>query len=312
MSDVVFTSRQRGPSRLSRLLVGVHGPHARPVTEFHGPWGSLAVSESPYSGFDPVESDDHVFVVLAAPVLTYRSNAFLGGSDRTTGSRALYSRWRAGDLDWGRDLSGPFLALIVDKHQGFVHLVTDLMMFVPAYTAGEGDDLVIGSHVDVVAEAAAQRTVDVASLADFVLHGVVTHPFTMYTGVEQCRPATVHEYSPTDRRTSTRSYWVPQEQHRFTHIEEAAAAVRHGLVEHVRAVTSGLDTVAEFISGGEDSRAIAGVLPSRLRRDGYVFLDRLNREASVAYKVAAAYGTSLHVGLRDPDYYLDIMPTATR
>src|SRR5690554_2672165 len=69
--------------------------------------------------------------------------------------------------------------------------------------------------------------------------------------------------------------------------------------------------VAQFISAGEDSRSLSGLLPERLNRDAFVFLDSMNREGRIAEKVAHAYGAKFHMGKRHPLHYIHIMDEAS-
>jgi hypothetical protein len=70
--------------------------------------------------------------------------------------------------------------------------------------------------------------------------------------------------------------------------------------------------VAQFISAGEDSRSLAGMLPERLQRDAYIFLDSMNREGRIAKRVAEIYGANFHVGYRSATHYLEILPEASK
>ena len=68
---------------------------------------------------------------------------------------------------------------------------------------------------------------------------------------------------------------------------------------------------AQFLSGGEDSRTLLGLIPSDLKRDAFIFLDSMNREGRTAQKAARAYGANFHVGFRSPTHYLEILEEAS-
>ena len=70
--------------------------------------------------------------------------------------------------------------------------------------------------------------------------------------------------------------------------------------------------VGQFISAGEDSRSIAGMLPERLKRHAYIYVDSKNREFKLAKKVAEVYGCKFHYILRSLTHYLDILPAASK
>ena len=315
VSDFLFSSARAKGGELPQAIQQVYRHSAPSTWEYLGPWGSLAVSRGHYNGFDPVETEAHICVVVGGPVLCFRDNSFLVGGEPDAGTRAVLERFLAGEMSWEHDLDGPSVVLVVDKVRARVTCVTDLMMFIPVYEHREGGELVLGTHVDAVAAVSGKASAfDEASLADFILHDVVTYPYTAYRGVRQLTPAAEHDYTVLDggrtQKLEPKVYWQPVERSAFGSIDEAAETLRSGLQEYVDRVTTGMDHVAQFISGGEDSRALAGLLPSRLKRDAYIFLDNMNREGRVAERVAKAYGATFNPGYRSPTHYLEILEEA--
>lgn len=309
MSDFILTSERQQPGRLSGLLqTVVQDPLS--VDEFHGNWGSLAVSHSLYQGFQVIESAQHIFVVVGGPVLYFRDNAFLVAGNSSTATAAIYERWLAGDLRWDEDLSGPFAVLVVDKEGNSFSGVTDLMGFIPIYELNSSQLVALGTHVDILANATDEASnFDQISLADFVLNQVVTYPYTVYEHLRQLAPATVSIRQKNGGGFND-AYWRPDEAHVFPDINAAANTLREGVSDYVGRVTDCMQEVAHFVSGGEDSRAVAGLLPARLQRHGFVFLDQRNREGRVAEQVARAYGSSFRLGLREKTHYLRILEEA--
>lgn len=282
------------------------------VAEYSGSWGTLAVSQDRYQGLEPVENEEHIFVIIGGPVLTFADNNFLTGESTNAGTQLLYERWLAGDLDWAEDLSGPFCALIVDKQAKTVDYVTDLMGFVPIYAFADDHERCIATHIDALAKVTGQQgKIDEVSVVDFILHDVVTFPYTTYSGIRQSFPATHHRYEKGRQYLESSTYWQPLERAGYASLEEAARALRDGIQSYVETITRPMQQVAQFISGGEDSRVLSGLLPSRLHRDGFIFLDSMNREGKVAAKVAAAYGVNFKPQFRGPAHYLDILPEAS-
>lgn len=286
------------------------------VFEFHGDWGCLAASRNTYRGFDPIENEQHVCVVIGGPVLMFRDNAFLNSKDSSVGTEAILQRYLDGKLVFHADLNGPFIFVCVDKKNRTIDVVTDMMLFIPVYEYRHAEDLVLSSHVDVAARLSFRRgDLDMASIADFVMHGVVTYPHTVYSSIRQAKPACQSTFTASGQKarlTEQRIYWMPMETRDFADIGQAAEVLRHGLLDHVGRVTEGMDVVAQFLSGGEDSRDVAGMLPVRLKRHGYVFLDGMNREGRIAQRVAKAYGVDLRVHVRPPEHYADILADASR
>lgn len=316
MSDFLFSSMRREPDDLSQGIRQIYRRTAPEVWEYHGPWGTLAVSRGHYHGFDPVETETHICVVIGGPVLCFRDNAFFSGGERDAGTQAVLARMLSGEMAWEHDVSGPFVVLLVDKVRAAVTCVTDLMMFIPVYEHHKNGGLVLGTHVDAVAAVCGKANAyDEASLVDFILHDVVTYPYTAYDDVRQLVPAAEHTYAGMGEggvhKREPKVYWEPVERTAFANIDEAADALRSGLQDYVTRITAGVDHVAQFISGGEDSRALAGLLPANLKRDAYIFLDSMNREGRVAELVAAAYGARFYPRYRSPTHYLEILEEAS-
>ena len=312
MSDYLFSSFPQQQSALSVAIQSIYKNGPPDVTEYHGDWGSLAVSQGHYRGFLPYENENYLFVVIGGPVLYFRDNDFLVDDDSSTATQAIFQRWVIdGKMQWDEDLSGPFTVLLINKLDNTLRIVTDLMAFIPVYSCQQSLDLYLGTHVDALASACGDADrFDPVSLADFVLNDVVTYPYTAYQNIRQQPPGSVVSW--TRKRLQAETYWQPGEGEPCPTLNEAAQVLRQGLEGYVDRVTAKMNHAAQFISAGEDSRALSGFLPSRLKRDAYIFLDQMNREGRIAQKVARVYGASFTVGYRSATHYLDILPEASR
>lgn len=311
MSDFLFSSIQKPQGELTRHIQSIYHSDAPEVKEFHGPWGSLGVSRNLYHGFQPLETEQHIFIVIGGPVLYFRDNRFLMESDPVAGTKAVYERWLNGQIIWDEDLSGPFAVFVVDKFANHITYVTDMMLFIPIYCYREDNKLFLGTHIDTLAKTAGRTdNVDTASLVDFVLNGAVTYPYTVYKDIYLALPASI-TIETADRVLTTETYWVPEETNPYKNINEAATALREGLKKHVDRITENMKEVAQFLSGGEDSRTLLGLIPSDLKRDAFIFLDSMNREGRTAQKAARAYGANFHVEFRSPTHYLEILEEAS-
>lgn len=315
MSDFIFSNIKQVKGKMEKCLKNIYHNNKPKVIEFHGNWGSLAVSRNLYNGFQPLETERHILVVIGGPVLYFRDNLFLTGENPTTGTQAIYERYVTKKIRWDEDLSGPFVVLIVDKLSSGVTCVTDLMMFIPVYQYMQNGNVLLATHVDSLASAAGQLdNIDSVSLVDFVLHGVITHPYTAYKNLHQLYPAAIHSFKPYNGKLhpiKPNMYWMPNEINPYTHIKQAALAIRKGINSYISRVTEGMTEVAQFLSAGEDSRSIAGFMPKRLKRNAYIFLDCMNREGRIAKRVATLYGLKFHVAFRSKTHYLNILPEAS-
>lgn len=316
MSDFLYLSSRAADGELSGHLRSIYLDRPVETMEYHGGWGSLAVTRSRYNGFDPLEDEKHICVVVGGPLLRFRDNHFLTGSDRQAGTGAILDLWLRGSVDWSTALSGPFVVLVIDKQTGSVTCITDRMMFLPVYRFSNRHMTGLSTHVDVLARACAQEDLlDEVSLIDFILHYTVTFPYTVYENIRQCDPATVHALNRRPGEAVSLDthgpYWQPTETRLFKSLRDAAAALREGMVAEIDDVTASMERVAQFISGGEDSRVLAGMLPARLQRDGYIFLDSMNLEGRIAAQAASAYGVRFKPAFRKPLHYLSILPEAS-
>jgi asparagine synthetase B (glutamine-hydrolysing) len=311
MSDFIYTSTLQEVGSLTACVQNIYRIDLPEVIEYHGEWGSLAVSRNLYNGLQPMETSHHIFVVIGGPVLYFQDNLFLTGDDPVRGTKAIYDRWLSGGMQWDEDLSGPFVVLAVDKIARQVVCITDLMSFIPVHRYHQDNTFMLGTHVDALAKAADQDCeLDRVSMADFVLNDVVTYPYTLYGNIFQEIPATILTYKANgDQERHT--YWLPKEANPYKNIRNAAKALREGLQGYVNRVTENMKEVAQFISAGEDSRALAGLLPQRLNRDAFIFLDSMNREGMIAKRVANAYKMNFHPHFRSSNHYLEILPDAS-
>jgi len=311
MSDFIFTTAQEPEGRLARAIQSIYHEDAPAIQEFHGQWGSLAVSRNLHQGFAPIETDRHICLIIGGPVLSFTDNEFLAGDDPTAGTTQVLARWcSAAGIRWDEDLSGPFVVLRLDKQDGKLEVITDLMSFTPVFEADCNGAKTIGTHVDAAARVAGCKDEkDATSIADFILHGVVTYPYTVYANLRQVAPSSTHNWHLHENaRYESKHYWQPLEGNPHRNIDKVATSFREALIEYVHAVTSGMDRVGLFLSGGEDSRVILSMLPKRCKRDAFIFLEGMNREGSIAQKVANTYGANLNTSLFPKNRYLDVLP----
>ena len=144
-----------------------------------------------------------------------------------------------------------------------------------------------------------------------IQNDVVTYPYTAYVAIRQSPPASIVCFENNQQQRAL-TYWEPTEHNPYVSLNEAAKALRDGIQGFVDRVTEPMEEVAQFVSAGEDSRALSGLLPKRLKRDAYIFLDYMNREGEIAQRVAGIYDANFTPGFRTKTHYLDILPEASR
>ena len=321
MSDFIYTSSVAPDGMVETLLRCI--PTTPTATRTcRGGWGQLTLLENHYPGFAPYEDEKHLLLVTGGPLLRLPGKATLAPVEGTTAdddglSAMLLKRWLEGEPDWGQELSGPFIVLLLEKATGRLTLVTDPMSMAPVYQAESAHgDLVIGTHPDLVAlQAGRFKSPDPVSMVDLLVNRTICYPHTLYEGVRELAPGSRFRLQPgheTQNRLEQSHYWLPEEQQMEQRLADAALRLREAFTGYINPLCQPLEKAALFISGGEDSRAIAGALPQKLERHGFVFVDQPNRESAIAMAVARKLGITPHLAGRTPDRYVRNLPGCTR
>lgn len=310
MSDFIYSKKRVEQGKLSKEIVKIYSGDCPDTMEFHGEWGSLAVSKNLYDGFQPYETKEHICVVLGGPILCFQEKQYVGKNTNVAGTKAIYQRMMNDEIKWEDDLSGPFSILFINKQTAKVECVTDLMSFIPIFLYEGTDNIMLSSHVDVLARSSyEENNIDIISEVDFILHGTVTYPYTCYKNIKQIAPASRHKIE--SHHFITNSYWLPVEEVKYQSIHQAADELRNALQYYVQQIINEVDVIAHFISGGEDSRTLCGLISNDIKKDAFIFLDDMNREGQVAKKAAEAYGSAFHLSTRSKLHYLDILSNCT-
>lgn len=313
MSDFIFSINPvKDRAMFTKSIQSIYEEDDKPkVNEYHGDWGSLAVSHNLYNGFDVYEEESYLVAVIGGPVLTYRDNSFLIDSISSEGTESIFHRWKSGKMNWDKDLSGPFAVLIINKTLREVIFVTDIMSFIPVYKYKTADEFIICTHVDVLAEVSKEiENIDLVSQVDFILHGIVTYPYTMYQNIKQVAPATVHKYKITSTQYDKQHYWFPYEEECSETLNNMSIKLRESLQNYINKIVAQTTNIAQFISGGEDSRTLSALLQP-LERDAFIFINEMNLEGKIANKVANIYGARLYVHTRHELHYSHILPSCS-
>lgn len=311
MSDFILSiNKITDDDSIKNAIQSIYQEDEPKVNIYHGEWGSLGISENLYNGFQPYENEQFIVVVIGGPILMFRDNNFINHKNSFEGTKAIYERWKNSEMRWEKDLSGPFVVLIVDKEYNYITCITDMMSFIPVYLYNTSEEIFIGTHVDIVAKISEQsKNIDIISNLDFILHGVVTYPYTTYRNIFQIAPASEHKIK--NCKLKSKNYWFPYETVIESSIDETAKYLRESLQNYVYKIVLVSTNIAQFISGGEDSRTLTALLQEHTR-DAYIFLDNMNREGKIAKKVLQKYGGNFKLTTREKLHYLNILPSCSR
>jgi len=297
MSDIIFSNKKLKKDILANYLGKIYPTDE--ILEFHGEWGSLGISINDLNTNYSFSNDTYIVVALGNP------NTLQDLKTKITPE--LFDKKN----DWSEIINGPFLILVINKKTNYVNILTDLMSFIPLYKYNNSENILMSSHIDLLAELTNQiNNRDELSELDFILNGAVTYPYTNYNEIKQLPPGT--EFKVKDNHTlSENQYWGPYENNTNLNINDSALKLREILEKDIDQIMKNDDNIAHFLSGGEDSRVISGLLKEKVK-DSYVFLDSYNREGKIANKIAKIYNSNLTIKYRDQSYYLDILKQCSK
>lgn len=302
MSDFLFSSRKLEYENIKNIVDSIYQNKQMTLFDFSGFWGSLFVKEGFYPGYHPFQNEEWIAFVIGAPMLRFDKNSLITGY-----TEKILTRWLERNMDWEVDVDGPFVFGVINKMTSHFTLITDVGLYIPVYHH-KGLDVVFGTHVDMVAYATESlNEIDGTSMIDFYLNGCVTFPYTIYSSITQCDPASVYDVNPLSKEVVSRMYWTFGYQEMTKNINDLAITTRNRLKEYLDHMTQQMDQVALFLSGGEDSRYILSELDPMLNVDAITFLDQMNKEGRIARRIARIFGAKFHLIQRDPYHYLKIM-----
>ncbi|HEX6039062.1 asparagine synthase-related protein [Longimicrobium sp.] len=303
MSDFLFSSRRRPPAELKRILERWIGPVAGEYAEWTAEWGTLATARAPYHPDPAWETARSLSILVGEPLA--RVDGMIAGPALESARRESVHRLLVdGAADrWADWLDGPFAAIALDDASGGT-VATDLFGWIPLFAAEVRDPeprLVIGTHVDAVAEAAGLRgEIDPVSAVEMMGYFTIAPPRTLYPGVTQMAPGCTRRFGIGGWTTPERVYWQPVERTDFASLDDAAEALRIALVTDVELAVDVHRRVGMLLSGGEDSRAVLGAVPREVEVRGFIYTEADNREVRSARRVARAYGARLRWEPRPP------------
>ncbi len=224
---------------------------------------------------------------------------FKGQSD-TEVLLAAFDRW---GIEAGVPrFAGMFAMAIWDRQQRSLWLVRDRLGEKPLYYGQIGTSWIFGSELKALrAFSGWQATVDVPAVAQFLRHGYIQAPASIYAGISKVRPGTMVELR---RGAPARElvYWSAEAAAR-----DGLANPIHGSADEIATALDGVlrpvvrdEMVADvplgaFLSGGIDSSLIVALMQAQASRPVRTFTigfdDPRYNEAGFAKEVAAHLGT---------------------
>ena len=225
-------------------------------------------------------------------------------------SKAVYHELRRDARGFAAALNGNFIVHVWDPRTRDYTIVTDPSGTALTYGLARDPDApaALCSHPDALAQLTGVReALDEVSLAEFLIAGKLSAPFTYYAGVRAWSHGTLHRISLTGGsarvadRSPTRSL-APQP----SDADEASLALE--LADAFRRATR-RRTAPELgrsllaLSGGLDSRMILSLADSNADLIAFSCLDRENYEVRTARAIARKLGRELVPLTRSADFY---------
>lgn len=247
----------------------------------------------------PVFDDREWAEGLACPGESALAARVISARYRTHGARAL------------EQLNGNCAVIVHDEARQQLHLVTDRSGVFPTFEADTDRGRVYCSHPDVLANAIkGGHRFDEVSLAEFILTGTVTPPFSYYQQVRASDHATVHTLDLTRSQTpqlSKRRYFDSGFRGGIdANEDDLAGQLAAALREAVRRRTlPRLGPVAVALSGGLDSRVVLASTGNREHTLAFSCYDQPNREFRTAEAIARRLSIPFLPLQRGPDYYAE-------
>jgi asparagine synthase (glutamine-hydrolysing) len=277
----------------------------------------LAILDLSPGGHQPMANEDgSVWVVYNGEIydwprlradLVARGHAFRGSSD-TEALLHLYEEHGPGLVS---RLRGMFAFGLFDRARRRLVLGRDRFGVKPLYYHDDGRRLAFASELKALAlDPSVPREVDERALADYLTHGHVPAPRSIWRGVRKLPPAHVLVCDAAGARLER--YWSlpddvesgrPLAHHRERLLELLEEAVRIRLLSDV--------PLGAFLSGGIDSSAVVAMMrrlgADPIRTFAIGFEDQAASELEHAREVARHLGTEHHELVVRP-HALELLP----
>lgn len=224
--------------------------------------------------------------------------------------KVIGKMYEEGGVDALAELNGNFMAFVYDAQAARFHLVTDRCgMYLGYWKEAAQDSLVYGSHPDVLASVLGEsQDWDMTSLAEFLMTGRVTFPYTYYRNIRGLSPGCIYTFALKDRAVSCEAprlyfhfgFKIDPKIAEWELAEDLAASFNKAVKRRTLAL---LGRVGVGLSGGLDSRALLSAAGVGEHIRAFTLFDVENSEFSVAKDVAAACGVQMIPIQRDAEYY---------
>jgi asparagine synthase (glutamine-hydrolysing) len=189
------------------------------------------------------------------------------------------------------ELNGHFLLLVHHAEGGEWRLLTSRLGTLHAYVARRAQRVAVGTSFGAVAGVASGKRLDWTALSGFFRCGFFPGDLTPFDDVSLLRPARRYVFSPEGELRAAKRYWTWRHTPDAKRDEASAADELGDLLGRVTADLCADGPVALPLSGGLDSRTLAGALPAEADIWTYSYgWGARSIENKIARRIAAARG----------------------
>lgn len=263
------------------------------------------------SGSQPIANEDEtVWVVMNGEIYNFQELreelAARGHHFRTrTDTECLVHLYEEHGDDLVTRLRGMFAFALWDTKRGRLVLGRDRLGKKPLVYADLGDRIFFASELQALVKVdAIPRTIDLGALGDYLAHGYVPAPATIYRTIKKLPPAHVGLWEAG--RLEVRRYWEPRYEPKLAIGEEdAVLELERRLEEAVRIRLIADVPLGALLSGGVDSSVVVALMARNssqpVKTFSIGFDDAAFDELGHARRVAERYGTDHHELVVRPD-----------
>lgn len=316
MNDFLYSSNP-GDMESLELLLQTHCPPECRLTSSSGSWGAFASIHRPSAPRLFMENEQHLFLLIGNPSFQGR---FVASPKFIPDESAIFSLLDASRRDpktfrWDDHFNGQFAIVAIQKSNAAVLMASDMLQFITTYyttySCRSETRFACGSQINHLADLTGRHALDEVSIAECILYKTPTSPYTFLKDVYTIPPAAVLLRDPDGSIVVSR-YWGPEEPetYGFT-IEECAGELRRFAESNLEQVARDYDSIAILLSGGSDSRAVAGMLQGTPNVEALTFSESENRETGLARNIARIADLPFRLFSQNDDFYLDHMDGCT-
>ena len=220
-----------------------------------------------------------------------------------------FSKINKKDLDIVRNILGSSVTVSIKNE--IISFRSDLISTIPTffYVMSDGSHI-FSSHINFINKIYSNLILDNVSSVEFLNFGKISFPFTIYKDVSQLSPASVSSYDSKNFLLKKNTYWRPHSNEHFKSLEQASNNINKIIHQHVKLCMQNIKKNALLMSGGEDSRLLACIMKKYGKFDGYIILEKHNREYDLALRSSQKIGFDLSLISMSDNFYFDILNQA--